>query len=296
MNAPSADAAGTVTIGGDLVVNRLGFGTMRLTGAGAFGPPRDLDAARAALRASIDLGVNLIDTSNAFGPLVAELLVREVLHPYRDITIATKGGLLRPAPFQWNNDGRPESLRTMVDVSLKVLAIERIDLWYLQRIDPNVPADEQFGVVAELQRAGKIRHIGLSEVSVEQIVAAGKHFTVAAVDNRYHVIDRGHEAVLEHCERAGIPFVAHFPLATGALAAPDSVLARIAQRLGITAAQAAIAWLLARSKSLVAIPGTSRPDHARENIAAASIALSPEDFAEIERVGRKAAMLRAPKP
>lgn len=286
-------AAGTVSIG-DMTVHRLGFGTMRLTGPGIFGPPRDVDAARQTLRLVPELGIDFVDTANAYGPIVAELLVREVLHPYRGITVATKGGLLRPGPEQWANDGRPASLRAAVEASLKVLGVERIDLWQLHRIDPNVPEAEQFAAIAELQREGKIRHLGLSEVTVEQIEAAGKHFTVASVQNGYHVVQRKSEPVLEHCERAGIPFIAYFPLGTGTLAAADSVLARTAAKLGITPAQAAIAWLLRRSPLLVAIPGTSRPEHLRENLAAADVELTDEQFDEIARVGKKAALMRGP--
>jgi aryl-alcohol dehydrogenase-like predicted oxidoreductase len=259
------------------------------------GPPADLPAALATLRSLPELGVNFVDTSNAYGPVVSELLVREALHPYRDIVIATKGGLLRPGPNQWSPDGRPKALRLAVENSLKVLGIERIDLWQLHRVDPNVPQDEQFATIAELQREGLIRHVGLSEVSVEQIDAARKHFVVASVQNGYHVVQRKSEAVLERCEQDGIPFIAYFPLGTGSLAAPDSVLTRVAQKLGITAAQAALAWLLKRSKSLVVIPGTSRPDHARENVAAGDVQLSDDAFEEIARIGQKAALLRAPR-
>ena len=287
--------AGTVTIGGDLTIHRLGVGTMRLTGPGMFGPPADLEGARAMLRTARELGIDFVDTSNAYGPVVAELLVRSELHPYTGITVATKGGLLRPGPNQWANDGRPASLRAAVEASLKVLGVERIDLWQLHRVDPNVPADDQFAAIAEMQRAGLIRHAGLSEVSVEQIEAAGKHFRVATVQNGYHLIERKNEPVLEYCERAGIPFIAYFPLATGALAAADSILGPVASKLGITPAQAALAWLLHRSPVLVAIPGTSRADHLRENAAAASIRLTDEQAAAIERVGQKAAMLRAPR-
>ena len=293
MTEPNAAHAGTVTIGGDLVIHRLGFGTMRLTGPGAFGPPGDVDAARAVLRALPELGVSFVSTSNAFGPVVSELLVREVLRPYRGITIASMGGLLRPGPGQWLNDGRAHALRTYVETSLKVLDVEHIDLWLLH-LDPAIPPDEQFAAVADLQREGKIRHLGLSAAPLEAVEAAGKHFTVAAVQNQYHVIQRKSENVLDHCERNAIPFIAFFPLATGALAQPDSILARIAGKIGITPAQAAIAWLLRRSKSLVAIPGTCNPQHLRENVAAASVTLTDEQFAEIERVGKKAALLRAP--
>ncbi len=287
--------AGTVTIG-DMTIHRLGFGTMRLTGPGIFGPPGNLEAARETLRLVPELGIDFVDTANAYGPIVAELLVREVLHPYQGIVVATKGGLLRPGPEQWANDGRPASLRAAVEASLKVLGVERIDLWQLHRIDPNVPQDEQFAAIAELQREGKIRHLGLSEVTVDQIEAAGKHFTVASVQNGYHVVQRKSEPVLEYCERAGIPFIAYFPLGTGTLAAADSVLARTADKLGITPGQAAIAWLLKRSPLLVTIPGTSRPDHLRENMAAGDVVLTDEQFDEIARVGKKAALMRGLTP
>jgi aryl-alcohol dehydrogenase-like predicted oxidoreductase len=279
---------------GDLAIRRIGFGTMRLTGPGAFGPPANLDSARATLRSLAELGVDFVDTSNAFGPMVSELLVREALHPYHGIVVATKGGLLRPGPNQWRHDGRPASLRAAVDASLSVLGIERIDLWYLH-VDPAIPIDDQLATVADLQHAGKIRHAGLSDASVEQIIAAGKHFTVASVQNAYHLIERRHEPVVEHCERAGIPFVAYFPLATGALAASDSIIARVATRIGATPAQTALAWLLKRSPLLVAIPGTTNPAHARENIGAAALALDDATYSELERIGRKAALLRAPK-
>jgi aryl-alcohol dehydrogenase-like predicted oxidoreductase len=287
-------AAGTIAIG-DLTVHRLGFGAMRLTGPGIFGPPRDVDAARTTLRALPELGIDFIDTANAYGPVVSELLVRECLHPYRGMVIATKGGFVRPGPNQWLPDGRPESLRIAVDSSLKVLGVERIDVWHLHRVDPKVPAHEQFAAIAELQREGKLRHVGLSEVSVAQIEAAGKHFTVASVQNGYHLIERKNEPVLEYCERAGIPFIAYFPLATGALAAPDSILTSVAGELGATPAQVAIAWLLRRSRSLIVIPGTSRPDHASENVAAANLVLDDEQFQRIERIGKKAALLRQPR-
>jgi aryl-alcohol dehydrogenase-like predicted oxidoreductase len=290
--APNAAAAGTVTIG-DLSIHRLGFGTMRLTGPGMFGPPTDLAAARAVLRSVRELGINFIDTANAYGPIVAELLVRECCHPYEGMVVSTKGGLLRPGPEQWTRDGRPSSLRAAVEASIKVLGVERLDLWFLHRVDEKVPTDDQFGVIAEMQRAGLIRHVGLSDVTVEQVEAAGKHFPVTCVQFGYHVVQRKHEPMLEYCERIGIPFIAYFPLGTGMLAAPDSVLARVATKIGITPAQAAIAWLLKRSRSLVTIPGTSRPDHLRENVGAADVVLSDEQYAEIERVGEKASRMRA---
>lgn len=269
---------------------------MRITGVGFFGPPADMAGARATLKSLPELGVNFVDTAIAYGPMVAEMMVRETLHPYPGMVVATKGGILRPGPYQWVMDGRPEMLKANVEASLKLLGKDRLDLWQLHRIDTKVPRDEQFGAIAELQRAGLIHHVGLSNVTLDDIEAAGKHFTVATVQNPYHVIDRTNEPVLEHCEKAGIPFIAYYPLATGALAAADSILTRVAQTIGITPAQAAIAWLLRRSKSIIVIPGTHRPDHVRENVGAAEVALSDEHYDEIEKVGKKAAMLRGVKP
>lgn len=286
--------AGTVTIG-DLVVNRIGFGAMRLTGPGIFGPPPDVPAAVATVRSLPALGVNYVDTANAYGPLISETIVRTALHPYRDMLVSTKGGMLRPAAFQWKVDARPEVIRTCVDLSLQNLGVERIDLWFLHRIDPDVPLADQLGIVAELQRAGKLRHVGLSDCTVEQLDAAREHVTVACVQSAFHLLERKHEPMLERCAHDGIPFIAYFPLATGALAAADSVIARVAEKIGCTPAQAALAWLLKRAPNLVVIPGTANPAHARENVAAADVTLTDEQFAELDRVGRKAALLRAPK-
>ena len=283
---------GTIAIG-DLQVSRLGFGTMRITGPGVFGPPHDVASAHETLRLLPELGVNLVDTANAFGPLFAELLVRSVLYPYRGLVVATKGGVVRPGPSHWQEAGRPEQLRAAVEGSLMMLGVDRIDLWQLHRIDPAVPADEQFAAIAQIQRDGLIRHVGLCNVWNEQIEAARKHFTVAAVQNLYHVIDRRSEPVVDYCEQHGIPFIAYFPLATGALAARDSVLQHVAAKIGITPGQAALAWLLKRSPSIAVIPGTQNPDHLRENVAAGSIELDDEHYAEIERIGRKADQLRA---
>ena len=291
----TAAAAGTVMLG-DLAIARLGYGAMRLTGPGVMGPPPDLMAVRETLHALAGLGVTFVDTANSYGPLISELLVRGALHPYHGFVVATKGGLVRPAPYQWATDGRPEALRSAVEGSLKTLGVDRLDLWQLHRIDPNVPADEQFAVIADMQRSGMIRHVGLSNVSVPQIEDARKHFTVASVQNLYHVIDRRSEPVLEHCEQLGIPFIAYYPLATGALAAADSILAPAAAKLGITPGQAALAWLLKRSPWIVAIPGTQNPAHLRENVAAASVQLSDEQFAELERIGKRANLLRTPRP
>jgi pyridoxine 4-dehydrogenase len=275
VTAPNASDAGTLMIGGDLSIHRIGYGTMRLAGPGVIGPPRDIESARATLRLLPELGVNFIETSIAFGPL-SEMLVRDALHPYRGMVIGSSGGLLRPGPFRWAMDGRPAMLRAAVEGSLKLLGVERLDLWQLQRVDPKIPIDDQFGAIAEMQRAGLIPHVGLCNVSVDEIDAAARHFIVATVQNRYHVIDRTHEPVLERCERDGIPFIPYFPLATGALAATDSILTRIAATIGITPGQAALAWLLRRSKLTIVIPGTTRPEHARENVAAAAVRLTDE--------------------
>lgn len=290
-----ASAAGSISIG-DLSVHRLGFGGMRLTGTGILGPPPDIASARATLRALPALGVNLVDTSNAYGPFISEALIRECLHPYAGLTIATKGGYLRPGPFLWHPDGRPASLRLAVQGSLKLLGVERIDLWQLHRIDPAVPESDQFGCIADLQREGLIRHVGLSGCTLDQLDLARTVFPVASVQHRYHVIDRRSESLVDRCAALSIPFIAYFPLATGALAAPDSILAGVASRLGITPAQAALAWLLHRSPSIVVIPGTQNPAHLAENVAAAAIRLSPDDFAEISRIGERAAKLRASPP
>ena len=293
---PHARASGTITIGGDLTVHRLGYGAMRITGVGFFGPPADMAGARATLRSLPELGVSFVDTAIAYGPMVSEMLVREALHPYPGMVVATKGGILRPGPYQWVMDGRPEMLKANVEASLKLLGKDQLDLWQLHRIDAKVPRDEQFGAIAEMQKSGLLRHVGLSNVSLDDIAAAGTHFTVATVQNPYHVIDRTSEPVLEHCEKVGIPFIAYYPLATGALAAADSILARVAQTIGITPAQAALAWLLRRSTSIIAIPGTHRPDHVRENVGAAEVVLTDAQYDEIEKIGKKAAMLRGPRP
>ncbi len=281
MNTPSLDAAqsGTYMLGGDLPVRRLGFGAMRITGKGIWGPPADRAGAIAVLRRTVELGINLIDTAESYGPHVSEELIREALHPYPDgLVIATKGGLDRPGPDQWVPNGRPERLREELDGSLRRLRLERIDLYQLHRVDPEVPADEQFGALVELQREGKIRHIGLSETTVEQIEAARRHFPVASVQNRYNLADREWEGVLDHCEREGIGFIPWYPLAVGKLAEESGPLAGIAQRHGARPAQVALAWLLRRSPVMLPIPGTSQVAHLDENVAGAAIQLSDEEF------------------
>jgi len=257
----SAAHAGTLVIGGDLAVNRLGFGSMRLTGPGIWGEPADRDEAKAVLRRAVELGTNFIDTADSYGPFVSEDLIREVLHPYRGLLIATKGGLARLGTDRWAPLGRPEYLRQCVLMSLRRLGVDRIDLWQLHRIDPAVPRAEQFDVIAAMQREGLIRDVGLSEVNVEEIGAAQKYFAVASVQNQYNLFDRKSEAVLDYCEANNIGFIPWFPLGAGTLTGPDSELAKIATRLKATPAQLALAWTLKRSKVMLPIPGTSKPDH-----------------------------------
>ncbi len=288
MPRPDAAASGKFTLGGDLVINRLGFGAMRVTGKGIWGPPADLEEARRTLRRLPELGVDFIDTADSYGPFVSEDLIAETLHPYAGMVIATKGGLTRHGPEIWQPVGRPEYLRQCVLMSLRRLKVERIDLWQLHRIDPKVPRDEQLGVIAAMQSEGLIRHVGLSEVSIEEIGAAARHFTVATVQNRYNLVDRGSEDVLEHCERQGIGFIPWFPLAAGDLARGHSALTQIATRLHATPSQIALAWVLKRSKVMLPIPGTGSVAHLEENVAAANISLSDDDFRTLDTQGRAA--------
>ncbi|MGI4976426.1 MAG: aldo/keto reductase [Janthinobacterium lividum] len=288
MDQQGAALAGTFRIGGDLEVCRLGFGAMRITGAGIWGEPASPEAARATLRRVPELGVTLVDTADSYGPFVSEDLIREELHPYRGLVIATKGGHTRAGPNIWRPVGRPEYLRQCVMMSLRRLGVERIDLWQLHRIDPKVPRDEQFGAIAEMQKEGLIRHAGLSEVSVEEVEAAGKHFAVATVQNRYNLVDRASEAVLAHCEAQGIGFIPWAPLAAGSLARPGSALSGIAERLGVSAGQVALAWVLRRSPVMLPIPGTGSVAHLEENVAAAAIALGEAEVAELDAQGKAA--------
>lgn len=284
----SATAAGQFRVGGDIPVNRLGFGAMRLTGAGIWGDPVDGRSARETLRSLRELDVDFIDTADSYGPFVSETLIREVLHPYTGMLIATKGGLVRLGPDIWVPLGRPEYLRQCVLMSMRRLGVERIDLWQLHRIDPKVPRNEQLDAVAAMRKEGLIRHVGLSEVGVEDIRAASERFPVVTVQNEYNLVERKSEAVLEYCEKQGIGFIPWFPLAAGALAGPGSVLTKIAQKLGATASQVALAWTLQRAKVMLPIPGTSKPEHLRQNVAAAALRLSDEDFAALDRQGKEA--------
>jgi len=278
----NAAQSGTFLLGGDLPVHRLGFGAMRITGRGVWGPPKDHDESLAVLRRAIELGVNLIDTAESYGPHVSEELIAEALFPYpKGLVVATKGGLERTGPDQWPVNGRPERLRQGLEGSLRRLRLERIDLWQLHRIDSNVPEDDQFGVIREFQREGKIRHAGLSEVTVEQIERARKFFDVVSVQNRYNLADREWENVLEYCDRENIGFIPWFPLQTGKLAGNGGPLAHIAARHHATPSQIALAWLLKRSKVMLPIPGTSKVKHLEENMGGAGIELTDEEFAAI---------------
>ena len=279
----TATASGTFAIGGDLEVTRLGFGAMRITGDGIWGPPKDPVAARAVLRRLRSLEVDFVDTADSYGPDVSEDLIAEVLHPYDDINVATKAGLTRSGPSQWAPVGRPEYLRQCCEMSLRRLGVETLDLWQLHRIDAKVPREEQFGVMRELQEDGKVRHLGLSEVTVEEIQAAGEYFQVTTVQNLYNLAERKSEDVLEHCEANGIGFIPWFPLAAGKLAEPGEAVAEIAEAHDATAGQVALAWLLARSPVMLPIPGTSSPEHLEENVAAAELELSGDEIARLDR-------------
>jgi pyridoxine 4-dehydrogenase len=278
-----AAAAGTITLGGDLTVNRMGFGAMRLTGKGIWGPPKNRDEAIRVLQRAVDLGVNFIDTAYSYGPHVAEQIIADALYPYPGVTIATKGGLERPGPDQWVENGRPEFLRRNLEESLQRLRLERIDLWQLHRIDPKVPEREQLEAVREFQREGLVRHIGLSEVTVAQIERARKVLPIVSVQNLYNVTDRKWEDEVAYCEREGLAFIPWFPLSAGALEHP--ILNRIAKRHGASVFQIALAWLLEHSPSMLVIPGTSSVGHLEENVAAAEIRLTKQDMRELDDLG-----------
>ena len=287
MTTISAASAGSVTLGGDLTVNRLGFGAMRITGKGIWGEPADRAECLRVLRRLPELGVDFIDTADSYGPFVSEALIREALHPYRGMVIATKAGLTRQGPDIWRPVGRPEYLRQCVLMSLRRLGVERIDLWQLHRIDNKVPRDEQFGVIADMQREGLIRHVGLSEVNVEEIEAARKFFPVVSVQNLFNLVTRKYEDVLDFCEGEGIAFIPWYPLAAGGLAKEGSALSEVARRAGATPAQAALAWVLKRSPVMLPIPGTSKVKHLEENVAAAGLELTDEEFRRLDELGRE---------
>jgi pyridoxine 4-dehydrogenase len=282
----NASASGQFMIG-DIRVNRLGFGAMRITGPGIWGEPADRKQAIATLKRLPELGIDFIDTADSYGPDISEELIREALAPYQGLLIATKGGLTRQGPDQWAPVGRPEYLRKTVQMSLRRLGVERIDLWQLHRIDPQVPRDAQFDVIVKMQREGLIRHVGLSEVGIEDIEAAQKVFKVVTVQNRYNLVDRTSEAVLDYCTKHGIGFIPWYPLAAGELARPGSALDAIAKKTGASASQIALAWVLKRSPVMLPIPGTGNVDHLEENVAGAAIQLSDADFATLDQQGKQ---------
>ena len=282
----SVAASGTFALGGDLPVTRLGYGAMRITGPGIWGPPADEDTALAVLRRAVELGVDFIDTAESYGPYVSEELIRTAMHPYDGVVIATKGGLLRTGPEVWPVCGKPEFLRQGVEMSLRRLGVERIDLWQLHRIDPDVPAADQFGVMKDLQDEGKIRHLGLSEVSVDDIRAAREVVEVVSVQNLYNVGNRQSEDVVTYCEQEGIGFIPWFPVAAGELARPGGLLDEIAAAHSATHAQLALAWLLRRSPVMLPIPGTGSVAHLEENCAAADVQLTDEEYDALTAAGQ----------
>lgn len=282
-NLPAA-ASGSFTLGGDIPVTRLGFGAMRITGEGIWGDPPDTGGAIRVLRRAVELGVTFIDTADSYGPFVSEDLIRAALHPYDGVTVATKGGLVRTGPGEWHAVGRPEYLRQCVEMSLRRLGVETIDLYQLHRIDPQVPLADQAGVLADMQGEGKIRHIGLSEVSVDEIRAAGEVARIASVQNLFNVANRSSESVLGHCEQEGMAFIPWFPIATGQLARPGGPLGPFASQTGAAPAQLALAWLLRRSPVILPIPGTGSVRHLEENVAAAGLALSDDKYEALSRL------------
>jgi aryl-alcohol dehydrogenase-like predicted oxidoreductase len=286
VTAETIERSGHFTIGGDMPVVRLGFGAMRVTGSGVWGEPDDRAECLRTLRKLPELGINFIDTADSYGPEVSERLLREALHPYRGMTIATKAGLLRTGPGLWIPLGRPEYLRQQVILSIRRLGVERLDLWQLHRIDPKVPQDEQFDAIKSIQADGLIRHVGLSQVSVKEIQAAQKYFQVATVQNLYNLADRSSEDVLDFCEKNGIGFIPWFPLAAGDLAKPGSQLESIAKKHNAAPSQIALAWLLRRSPNMLPIPGTSKVRHLEENVAAAGISLSDDDFTALSQLSK----------
>ncbi|HEY0162519.1 MAG TPA: aldo/keto reductase [Edaphobacter sp.] len=286
-NQVNAKASGTFQLGGDLPVNRLGFGAMRITGEGIWGEPKDPEGAKKVLRRAVELGVNFIDTADSYGPEVSERLIGEALSPYAPgVVVATKAGLTRTGPNVWLPVGRPEYLQQEVEMSLRRLKLERIDLWQLHRIDPKVPVEESLGIIKTLQEQGKIRHVGLSEVKPHEIEQARKVIDIVSVQNLYNLSDRKHEDVVEYCEQNNIAFIPWFPVAAGKLAQPGGVLDTAAKRHNATVSQLSIAWLLHRSPVMLPIPGTSSVAHLEENIGAAGVELSAEEWAEIEEAAK----------
>jgi pyridoxine 4-dehydrogenase len=284
-----AAKSGQFRIGGDLTINRLGYGSMRLTGKGIWGPPKDRNEAIRVLRRAVELGINFIDTADSYGPAVAEEIIAEALYPYpAGLVIATKAGFDRPGPDKWVTNGRPEHLRAACEGSLKRLRLDRIELFQLHRIDPKVPADDQLGALQNLQSEGKINHIGLSEVSVKEIEHARTIVPIVSVQNRYSVVDRTADDVVEYCESAGLGFIPWFPLAAGDVSKKGNELERAAAKLKITPSQLALAWLLHRSPVMLPIPGTSRVEHLEENVAAAAVKLDDATLKGLAKLARSA--------
>lgn len=283
----NAKASGTFSIGGDLTVNRLGYGAMRITGKGIWGEPKDSVEAKKVLQRAVELGVNFIDTADSYGPEVSERLIGEALAPYaKGVVIATKAGLTRQGPDKWLPVARPEYLQQQVEMSLRRLKTERIDLWQLHRIDPKVPVEESLGVIKKLQEQGKIRHVGLSEVKPHEIDQARKVIEIVSVQNQYNISDRRHEDVLEYCDKNKLAFIPWFPVASGKLAQPGGALDAAAKRHNATVSQLSLAWLLHRSPVMLLIPGTSSVEHLEENIGAASVNLSADEWKEIEEAAK----------
>jgi pyridoxine 4-dehydrogenase len=286
-NQTPAKKSGEFLIGEDLQVTRLGYGTMRITGDGIWGEPADRAEAVRVLRRAVELGINFIDTADSYGPGVSEEIIAEALHPYpAGLVIATKGGFDRPGPNQWVENGKPEHLRSACEGSLRRLRLERIDLYQLHRIDPKVPAEDQLGTLNDLQAQGKIKHIGLSEVSVRQIQHARTIVPIVSVQNRYSITDRGSENVLEYCEKEKIAFIPWFPLAAGRVSDSESPISRVASQWKATPSQVALAWLLARSPVILPIPGTSKVEHLEENVAAAGLKIDANKWRELEGLAR----------
>jgi len=284
-STPIVHASGTFPIGGDLEVHRLGFGAMRITGPGIWGDPPDRSAAIDLLRRAVELGVDFIDTADSYGPNVSEELIREALHPYDGILVATKGGLTRQGPDKWAPVGSPYYLRQCVEMSLRRLGVDCIDLYQLHRIDTNVPLEDQLGALKKMQEQGKIRHLGLSQVTVEELAAARRMIDVVSVQNLYNLGDRSSEDVLVECAAHGIAFIPWFPVAAGPLARPDGPLVQVVARTGVPAAQLSLAWLLRRSPVMLPIPGTSSMEHLEQNCAAAAIQLDDATYAELSHMG-----------
>jgi aryl-alcohol dehydrogenase-like predicted oxidoreductase len=279
----------TFQLGGDLTVNRLGFGAMRLTGEGIWGEPKDRETARKVLRRAVELGVNFIDTADSYGPAISEPIIGEALAPYaKGTVIATKAGLTRQGPNQWQPVGRPEYLQQQVEMSLRFLKLDAIPLWQLHRIDPKVPVEESLAPIKKFQKEGKIRHIGLSEVKVPDIERARKFATIVSVQNKYNIADRDHEDVLQYCEKHNIAFIPWFPVAAGKLTQPGGSLDKAAKKHGATLSQLSIAWLLHHSPVILPIPGTSSLEHLEENLKAADLNLSASDWSEIEGTAKAA--------